>query len=80
MSQTPSVDLGQVASSLVQRIISGENVTEATKNILTREGERVCYEGFIQRMYDNRWMLFGLTAATAAGLMLLGGIINRRIS
>ena len=75
----PNVDLGNVAGSIVQRILGGEGVSSATQVVLNAEGERVCYEGFIQRMYDNRWTIYIGLGALTGGLVALGAFIKGRM-
>lgn len=76
---SPTPDLGQMASSIFQRIIAGENVGGAMQNVLNSEGERVCYEGLIARLYDSRWMIFLGTAGAVGGLVALGAYIKGKV-
>jgi len=80
MADAPNIDFGAMAGKFVKNIVAGENIAETAKGLLTVEGERVCYEGAIQRLHNNRWAIFAGAAASVTGLIVLGSFIRHKVS
>lgn len=78
MDSQPNIDFGNVAGSFIKKVISGENAGEAASSLLNKEGERVCFEGAIQRVHNRRWPIFIGTAVAVSGLLVLGSFIKER--
>lgn len=79
MDSSPNIDLGNIVGGFIKKVVSGENAGEAASSLLNAEGERVCFEGAIQRVHNKRWPLFIGAAATVTGLLVLGAFIKERI-
>jgi len=74
----PSIDLGNIAGSWLKSVVAGENAGEAAATLLNKEGERVCFEGAIERLYGQRWPIFIGAGIAVTGLIVLGGFIKER--
>lgn len=75
---SPNIDVSNVAGTWLKKVISGENAGDAAKTLLNAEGERVCFEGAIQRIYGKRWPIYIGTTAAVTGLLVLGAFITQR--
>jgi len=77
MADAPSIDFGAIAGKLIKGVVSGENAGDVAKTLLNAEGERVCFEGAIQRLYNARWKIYAGTTASVMGLIVLGSFLRQ---